>query len=462
MQDLAGPSQAGVGIYGGIGGDGEGGSGQGGGGGAGQGPTTNFGGMQLVFQSHSSHGANQQTGPAGQSQIERANSQLSASVWDLHIPDPTTASLQITESQSYCSQMLRQGRGFPLYDPDPQSSLPRKYRKHGVAIGDIGAITSEGAFDFLFNIYLRADDPKKVPRDFDPLPLYDPVDISHHAFHPGNCVSTSSVREESGDFTEFPGGEFVFNCTGPEGAVLALPHGAHREKLKNLKDVRDYAARHAESWYEYANVTRGRELVNGSLYLVTGWEKAESWGMASFHDGSLEFKLSFKPTKHAPIYKYRWNRDHCHRKQADSKGTPLNQTTFIHAFAISVCEGIWGKLFGIKVCQPVDSSTLAALSGRSFVPYASQGSSMLKSLFFGSSGHSGGRQCTGAAPPSIGLVTDAFPIPKIIHPSQIIHEHILREVPQARVVITHDDDWRDVFKEDGLRTYSELQQAIFG
>ncbi|KAF7326436.1 DRBM domain-containing protein [Mycena sanguinolenta] len=187
--------------------------------------------------------------------------------------------------------------------------------------------------------------------------------------------------------------------------------------------------------------------------------------MASFHDVSPEnepFELSFRPTTDAPIYKYRWNRTHCHRKQADSKGTLLNQTTFIHAFAISVCEGIWGRVLGIKVCQPVDSSTFAALVGRSFVPYASQGTSMLWSLFFGSGGHSGGKQCTGGAtPPSNGLVTYAFLVPKIIHPSQIIHERILREAPQARVVITHDDDWRDVFKEDGLRTYSELQQAIF-
>ncbi|KAF7366787.1 hypothetical protein MSAN_00937000 [Mycena sanguinolenta] len=446
----------GIGIYGGIGGNGGGGGEQGGSGGAGQGPT--IGGVHLVFQNHPSHGTNQLTAdavPSGPSQIQKPNSVMSASALAPRVSDGdmTLTQPEITESQNYCSLLLRQGRGFPLYDPDPQPSLSATHPA-GVAIGDIGAITSEGGFDFLFNIYRGAEDPIKVPKDFVPLPLYDLDDISHHDFHPGNCVSTSSVREESGDFSQ-----------GPEGAVLALPHGAHRERLKNLKNVRDYAARHAETWYEYANGTRGRELVNGSLYLVTGWEKAESWGMASFRDTSLEnelFKLSFKPTQDAPIYEYRWNRVHCHRKQADSKGTPLNQTTFIHAFAISVCEGIWSKLFGIKVCQPVDSSTLATLSGRSFVPHGSQSSSTLWSLFFGNGGNGGGKQCAeSASPPSNGLVTDAFPVPKIIHPSQMIHEHILREASQARVVITHDDDWCDVFKEDSLKTYSELQQAIF-
>ncbi|KAF7366782.1 WD40 containing domain protein [Mycena sanguinolenta] len=451
VQDLAGSSQGGIRIHGGIGGNGGGGGEQGGNGGAGQGPTTNFGGMQLVFQNLRLSEGDQQTGS--------------------------------TKSQNYCSQLLAQGRGFPLYDPDPQPSLPSEYRTRGVAVGDIGRITPEGGFDFFFNIYLPADHPvnARVPEDFVPLAPYDPVDISRHDFHPGNCLSTLSVNEISGGFPEFPGAEFVFNCRGPDGAVLALPHGSHLEKLQSVASMRQYAARYAESWYKYANVARGRGLVNGSLYLVTGSENAKSWGMAHFHDVSPEselFQLLFKPTTDAHNnYQYRWERTNCHRKHSNFNSTLLNQTTFIHAFAISVCERIWEKLFGIEVCQPVDSSTLAALSGRSFVPHGSQGSSTLWSLFFGNGGNGGGKQYAETAPPpSNSLVTDAFPIPKvqqqnyigtmlisskIIHPSQIIHERILRQAPQARVVITHDDDWCDVFKEDGLKTYSELQQAIF-
>ncbi|KAF7376750.1 Metacaspase pca1 [Mycena sanguinolenta] len=101
--------------------------------------------------------------------------------------------------------------------------------------------------------------------------------------------------------------------------------------------------------------------------------------------------------------------------------------------------------------------------------------------FSGNGTSSGGKQCS--APASAvgnGIVTDAFPAPKVckiklglavlnslkvIHPSQIIHERIFREVPQAKVVITHDDDWRDVLKDDGVQTQrltaSELQEAIF-
>jgi hypothetical protein len=216
----------------------------------------------------------------------------------------------------------------------------------------------------------------------------------------------------------FPGGDFVFNCEGPDGAVLTLPHGADLEKLENLESMRRYAAKHAESWYKYVNETRGRRLVNGSLYLVTGWEKAQSWGMASYRDVSLqnEFQIMFRPTAGANHgHRYRWQGPHCRRKQADSPpddATPLNQTTFIHAFAISVCEGIWEKLFGVEICQPADSPTVQDKPGRGFIPYGSRGSSFGWSFFFGS-GYSGGKQYTGRAALGKGLISDASPIPKV-------------------------------------------------
>ncbi|KAF7336935.1 Non-specific serine/threonine protein kinase [Mycena venus] len=408
---------------------------------------------------------------------------------------PSPPAAVYSESGNYSSQLLRQGRGFPLYVPGPQTNLSAEYRRRGVSIGDVGRVTPEGIFDFFFNIYLPAGHPinANIPEDFVPLSSYDAIDVVHHDFDPGDHVSSPSVNAIHGDLTEqvpyipakinvfipsllhrFPGGEFIFNCAGPNGAVLALPHGAHLEKLENLENIRRYAAKHAESWYKYVNETRGRGLANGSLYLVTGWEKAKTWGMGTFHDVSLqtEFQLSFRPTRDAANgHRYRWQGTHFRHKHADSPpadGGPLNQTTFIHAFAISVCEGIWGKLFGrVEICQPVDSATFER-SGRSFIPYGSQPSSFGWSLFFGGSSNGGGNQGTGRALGlGNGIVTDAFPIPQIFHPSRIIHERILRDAPEAKVVITHDDDWRDVFRDDAATTtatvpnFSHLQQVIF-
>ncbi|KAF7374410.1 Pleiotropic drug resistance ABC transporter protein [Mycena sanguinolenta] len=479
MQRLVGESSS-IGIYGGAGGNGGGGGVQGGPGGPGLGPSV--GGVQFVIQNLPTLDNAQQlaanAGLPGPSQAVAASSRLSApgtgTAQSPHASPQHTSSSQVaiySESRNYCSHLLRQGRGFPLYVPGPKVNLPPEYRRRGIAIGDVGRVNSEGSFDFFFNIYLPANHPINAyaPEDFVPLSPYDPIDVYHHEFEPGDFVSSPSVTEISSEFPEFPGGEFAFSCREPTGAVLTLPHGAHLEKLENLESMRRYAAEHAESWYKYVNGTRGRGLVNGNLYLVTGCEKPQSWGMASFHDVSLqnEFQLLFRPTAAADSgYRYRWQGIHCRRKQADpplDDETPPNQTTFIHAFAISVGERIWEKLFGVEVCQPVDSSTFPDKSGRSFVPYGSQGSSSLWSFFTGGSAYNGGRQAP-AAGFGNGIVTDAFPTPKIFHPSEIIHERIFREVPQATVVITHDDDWCDLFKDDGLKTQgqtlSELQQAL--
>jgi hypothetical protein len=179
---------------------------------------------------------------------------------------------------------------------------------------------------------------------------------------------------------------------------LTLPHGAHLEKLENVGSMRRYAAKHAESWYKYVNETRGRDLANGNLFLITGCEKAQSWGMASFHDISPqnELQLSFKPTTDAANgYRYRWQHTRCHHKQADSPpvdGSPLNQTTFIHGFAISLSKGIWAKLSGLESHQLVDLSTFLDKADRSFDPYRSRGSSFPWSISTGGGVYSGGRQ----------------------------------------------------------------------
>jgi hypothetical protein len=102
-----------------------------------------------------------------------------------------------SESEVYCSQMLRQKRGFPLYEPAPQINLPAAYQRHGVSIGDVGSVTPEGIFDFFFNIFLPPEHPingNRTPEDFSPMEPYESVDVSRLTYDPGNHVSTSTVR----------------------------------------------------------------------------------------------------------------------------------------------------------------------------------------------------------------------------------------------------------------------------
>ncbi|KAF8134175.1 hypothetical protein K438DRAFT_1541018, partial [Mycena galopus ATCC 62051] len=172
--------------------------------------------------------------------------------------------------------------GFPLYEPAPQITSPVAYQRHGVSIGDVGTVTPEGIFDFFFNIFLpsgHAINANNTPEDFSPMSPYDSKDVVHLHHNPGKHVSTSTVQRLNRDppYDGFPGGHFGFACGGPQGSILALPYGADLQKLRNVETMRTFATKHAASWYKYINGPRGRELANGELYLVTGFEKAQSW-----------------------------------------------------------------------------------------------------------------------------------------------------------------------------------------
>ncbi|KAJ7496647.1 hypothetical protein FB451DRAFT_199775, partial [Mycena latifolia] len=304
----------------------------------------------------------------------------------LDIPDDVRS-----DSEVYCSQLLRRGRGFPLYVPEPQRNLPLEYRKKGVAIGDVGRVTPEGIFDFFFNIYLAADHHIHVghiPENFSPLERYSSRDVVYREYASGNYVSTPSVMKldaepPSGEYhDEFPGGRFVFEGNAPQGAVLALPHGSQLQKLENLERMRRYAVENAESWYKYINGERGRGIANGSLYLVTGCEKARSWGMAAFQDITrpTTFRLSFNATADmstgADDYRYRWTAAGSARTQESryfpADGGCPDQTIFIHGFSISLGTGIWARLFrDVTLSQIVDSQL--GRTTKDFVPYGSQG-----------------------------------------------------------------------------------------
>ncbi|KAJ7193799.1 hypothetical protein GGX14DRAFT_315241, partial [Mycena pura] len=76
------------------------------------------------------------------------------------------------DSQLYSRLLFPKGHGYPLFRPQPPEDLPSEYRKTGVSVGDVGVITADGYFDFIFNICTPADSPinqRGVPEGFYPL-----------------------------------------------------------------------------------------------------------------------------------------------------------------------------------------------------------------------------------------------------------------------------------------------------
>ena len=98
----------------------------------------------------------------------------------------------------YQRHLLLKRHGFPLWAPQPLRRLPLSYRRTGVSVGDVGIITSQGSFDYLFNICLLHDHPRNpevLPMDFSPIILL-PSDISELREHDsGTCLMTSSIKK---------------------------------------------------------------------------------------------------------------------------------------------------------------------------------------------------------------------------------------------------------------------------
>ncbi|KAJ7745745.1 hypothetical protein B0H16DRAFT_1726791 [Mycena metata] len=396
----------------------------------------------------------------------QGNLQPSPGGTSLSIPSFNLLDDSFSESEIYCNQLMRRRRGFPLYVPGPPENLPEEYRRKGVAIGDVGSITPEGIFDFYFNIYLPADDPIN-DNDISLACLTDPGDSVSTVF--GHQIDLFLL-------SEFGGADFVFSFDAPQGAVLALPYGARLNKLNNLELVREYVATQAQSWYEHINGARGRGLENGSLYLVTGWEKAHSWGMASFYGTTDEFQLELRESRRADSSRrYQWSgvpgcRDPSKHKSygfSPTSSIPSNQTTFIHGLVhFTRCWDL-GKA-GIAPLRlivifidsrfprgwRVDWWAVATQTETTVRSKASTTTwNVLANAFIAFPSFSLGSQALEDFGFLIGRFTFPFlsdlpPIVKIFHPAEIINNYILAKAPEATVVMSHDDDWSDILAEN--------------
>lgn len=74
--------------------------------------------------------------------------------------------------------------------------------------------------------------------------------------------------------------------------MVELSNGATRFDLRNRNKIRKLAIRCGTSWYKFANVDRGRMAHNGSLYVVTGCDKANTFQLASWSCESDRQRIS--------------------------------------------------------------------------------------------------------------------------------------------------------------------------
>jgi hypothetical protein len=105
------------------------------------------------------------------------------------------------DNEIYERLLRRKGRGFALYVPEPNRQLPIAYRRVGIRIGDVGVITPDGGFSFLFNICVPHDNPinpRILPEDFSPFqPDVDIMEFSR--FKSGSYLASASIEKKEGE-----------------------------------------------------------------------------------------------------------------------------------------------------------------------------------------------------------------------------------------------------------------------
>ncbi|KIL65354.1 hypothetical protein M378DRAFT_54537, partial [Amanita muscaria Koide BX008] len=174
----------------------------------------------------------------------------------------------------YTRSMLECMVGYPLYEPEPFSQHSKEsYSRNGVNIGDVGFIREDGSFDFLFNICPPHNDvinPPNLPDLLCPSNRHN-NGVLGLPFQSFECISSYLLRRS---------GEYI--CEGSEGAILELPEGAIQDEAINRGLFAALAKLHGVQWYKYT-VTQGRDISNGSLYLVTSFTKCGHWGIAVFN-----------------------------------------------------------------------------------------------------------------------------------------------------------------------------------
>ena len=308
-------------------------------------------------------------------------------------PSPTSnTSLPFRRSSDiYAQHLASKKRGFPLWIPEPNRNLPLEYQRQGISIGDVGIITPSGGFSFLFNICLPGYDPvnpSELPEGFAELhPPLNPLHIQDFIeLGPQSHLASGSVEKRQDEslsyaflrlsvrYKYFADVEVYsglsFRSSAAEGAILTIPEGAVSRDLQNLARFRSYLEANIEHWYRYANGPLGCEVRNGDLRLVVGYDKAPSWGMATFNNGSgvshlsqcqLHFKALPEADSETPACTYTWEysglaeartgphaddstRLSCNDTDPPTNGKYLNQSLFIRTLNATLSDGFWTKL----------------------------------------------------------------------------------------------------------------------
>jgi hypothetical protein len=105
--------------------------------------------------------------------------------------------------QDVYAKCLPNYRGYPLWVPEPSSTLPSSYRQDGLQIGDVGFVSRMGTFNVLCNISYGPTHALHrrpgVSFSFPPVALdidYE-LDVISNADPPGRVITSPGITQPS-------------------------------------------------------------------------------------------------------------------------------------------------------------------------------------------------------------------------------------------------------------------------
>ncbi|KAJ4488093.1 hypothetical protein J3R30DRAFT_892546 [Lentinula aciculospora] len=365
----------------------------------------------------------------------------------------------------YARLLLPRKRGYPLWEPKPDEHLPEEYRRIGVCIGDVGILNEFGGFDYLFNACLPADHPVnagRVPPDFKQLKginarettkyarRYRPGDhVPNHAsqIHKTRISSPGGQQQISGIHSEVAAG-LSFRSSATRGAFVVLPEGASQTDHQLYNKLYQYAAECARSWYTYVNGPLARGAHNGSLYLVTGCDKARAWGVASFIDARPDNVLldvvPQEPENAGGLPDYWFSTCNSASSSSDSDNVFNNESGCIFLRGLKIAIQI--PLFPMFSEVAAKVTPISQLGPDDCLPQSRSAHALqwLQSYLTPKYDYKVYSDLTSDKHES-GLFSIVRQ--KEYHPSNVINDWILSH-SDVEVAITHDDDWASLIQDD--------------
>ncbi|KAH9484556.1 hypothetical protein JR316_0004038 [Psilocybe cubensis] len=175
--------------------------------------------------------------------------------------------------------------------------------------------------------------------------MHPPLDPSEVVVNPAHFPSDTALCSEGTTVSVVSTSPLIldFTVTARESGILVLPEGASREDLASTTRIKEYVRQNALQWYQYLNAeSTATPFPNGSLYVITGHDKARRWAVCT--SGPRRHRLKEHPAE-IQYNDHRWT-FHKHRFANNYSNSAVHNgrcAMFLRGIRFAVCAQDWTR-----------------------------------------------------------------------------------------------------------------------